>query len=124
MATYQGKKVTLNKPSRITKGEPGYGRKKSKVYVKNKNGKVIKVIQNFCNVSKTLVDEIGRGQEKSIQRNEKSNKTITKLQLELQKLLEETPSIVDQLYGTDEDESDAENKLDERLRRIKSLTER
>ena len=87
-------------------------------------GKVIKGIQNFGNVSKTLVDEIGRGQEKSIQRNEKSNKTIAKLQLELQKLLEETPSIVDQLYGTDEDESDAENKLDERLRRIKSLTER
>jgi len=87
-------------------------------------GKAIKTVQNFGNVSKTLVDEIGRGQEKSIKRNEKSNKTITKLQLELQKLLEETPSIVDQLYGTDEDESDAENKLDERLRRIKSLTER
>ena len=44
MATYQGKTVTLNKPSRITKGEPGYGRKKSKVYVKNKSGKVIKVM--------------------------------------------------------------------------------
>ena len=44
MATYQGKTVTLNKPSRISKGEPGYGRKKSKVYVKNKNGKVIKVM--------------------------------------------------------------------------------
>lgn len=44
MATYQGKTVTLNKPSRIAKGEPGYGRKKSKVYVKNKNGKVIKVM--------------------------------------------------------------------------------
>jgi hypothetical protein len=44
MATYQGKTVTLNKPSRIGKGEPGYGRKKSKVYVKNKNGKVIKVM--------------------------------------------------------------------------------
>ena len=44
MATYQGKTVTLNKPSRITKGEHGYGRKKSKVYVKNKNGKVIKVM--------------------------------------------------------------------------------
>ena len=87
-------------------------------------GKGVQLIRNFGNVSKTLVDEIGRGQEKSIQRNEKSNKTITKLQLELQKLLEETPSIVDQLYGTDEDESDAENKLDERLRRIKSLTDR
>ena len=44
MATYQGKTVTLNKPSRISKGEPGYGRKKSKVYVKNKSGKVIKVM--------------------------------------------------------------------------------
>lgn len=44
MATYQGKSVTLNKPSRIGKGEPGYGRKKSKVYVKNKSGKVIKVM--------------------------------------------------------------------------------
>ena len=44
MAEYQGKSVTLNKPSRITKGEPGYGRKKSKVYVKNKSGKVIKVM--------------------------------------------------------------------------------
>ena len=44
MAKYQGKTVTLNKPSRITKGEPGYGRKKSKVYVKNKSGNVIKVM--------------------------------------------------------------------------------
>jgi len=44
MATYQGKSVTLNKPSRISKGEPGYGRKKSKVYVKNKSGKVVKVM--------------------------------------------------------------------------------
>ncbi len=35
MATYQGKKVTLNKPSRISSGEPGAGRKKSKVYVKD-----------------------------------------------------------------------------------------
>ncbi len=33
MATYQGKSVKLNSPSRIGKGEPGYGRKKSKVYV-------------------------------------------------------------------------------------------
>tara|TARA_R100001463_G_scaffold20115_5_gene49143 strand:- start:1418 stop:1675 length:258 start_codon:yes stop_codon:yes gene_type:complete len=35
MATYQGKSVTLNSPSPIKKGEPGYGRKKSKVYVKD-----------------------------------------------------------------------------------------
>lgn len=87
-------------------------------------GKVIKGIQNFGNVSKTIVGEIDRGFEVSAKRNEKSNKTIEKLQLELQKLLEETPSIVDQLYGTDEDENDAEDKLNERLKRIKSLTER
>lgn len=35
MATYQGKKVTLNSPSRISSGEPGASRKKSKVYVKD-----------------------------------------------------------------------------------------
>tara|TARA_B100001109_G_C18691032_1_gene393322 strand:- start:410 stop:667 length:258 start_codon:yes stop_codon:yes gene_type:complete len=35
MSTYQGKSVTLNSPSPIKKGEPGYGRKKSKVYVKD-----------------------------------------------------------------------------------------
>ena len=35
MAEFQGKKVTLDKPTRITKGEPGYGRKKFKVYVKS-----------------------------------------------------------------------------------------
>ena len=87
-------------------------------------GKGVQLIRNFGNVSKTIVGEVSRGQEQSEKRNERSNKTIEKLQLELQKLLEETPSIVDQLYGTDEDESDAENKLDERLRRIKSLTDR
>jgi len=43
MAQYKGKSVTLNKPSRISKGEPGYGRKKSKVYVK-KGKRVIKVM--------------------------------------------------------------------------------
>lgn len=43
MAEYKGKKVTLNRPSRISKGEPGYGRKKSKVYVK-KGKRVIKVM--------------------------------------------------------------------------------
>jgi len=35
MATYQGKSVDLNKPRRIRKGEPGYGRKKSVVFVKD-----------------------------------------------------------------------------------------
>tara|TARA_R100000951_G_scaffold58960_1_gene49614 strand:+ start:652 stop:909 length:258 start_codon:yes stop_codon:yes gene_type:complete len=43
MAEYKGKKVTLNRPSRISKGEPGYGRKKSKVYVK-KGKRVVKVM--------------------------------------------------------------------------------
>ena len=35
MAEYQGKKVRLNKPSRITQGEAGYGRKKFKVFVQD-----------------------------------------------------------------------------------------
>jgi len=43
MATYQGKSVSLNSPSAIKKGEPGYGRKKSKVYVKD-GDKVKKVM--------------------------------------------------------------------------------
>ena len=43
MANYQGKSVTLNKPSRISKGEPGFGRKKFKVYVKD-GDKVKKVM--------------------------------------------------------------------------------
>jgi len=33
MAVYQGKNVELNKPRRIRKGEPSYGRKKSVVFV-------------------------------------------------------------------------------------------
>ena len=35
MATYKGRKVTLNNPRRIGKGEPSYGKKKSVVYVKD-----------------------------------------------------------------------------------------
>ena len=50
MAIYQGKKVTLNKPRRIRKGEPGYGRKKSMVHV-NDNGKIIKVMFGDPNMS-------------------------------------------------------------------------
>ena len=46
MATYQGKSVTLNSPSRISKGEPGHGRKKFKVYVKDPKTKNIKKV-NF-----------------------------------------------------------------------------
>ena len=41
MAEYKGKKVALGKVMRIRPGEPGHGRKKSKVFVK-KNGKVKK----------------------------------------------------------------------------------
>tara|TARA_R110002074_G_scaffold178013_1_gene341556 strand:+ start:133 stop:390 length:258 start_codon:yes stop_codon:yes gene_type:complete len=33
MATFKGKKVTLNNPRRIAKGETSYGKKKSVVYV-------------------------------------------------------------------------------------------
>ena len=43
MAKYKGKSVRLNKPSRIRKGQPGYGRKKFQVYVKTKSGKVKRV---------------------------------------------------------------------------------
>ena len=50
MAEYQGKKVTLDKPSRITKGEAGYGRKKFKVYVKA-GDKVKKVMFGDPNLS-------------------------------------------------------------------------
>ena len=35
MAKFKGKSVRLNKPSRIRKGQPGYGRKKSQVYVRD-----------------------------------------------------------------------------------------
>ena len=42
MATYKGKKVTLNKPRRIRQGEPSYGKKKSVVFV-NDNGKIKRV---------------------------------------------------------------------------------
>ena len=42
MATYQGKKVTLNKPRYIGKGETSYGKKKAVVYVRDA-GKVKRV---------------------------------------------------------------------------------
>jgi len=35
VAKFKGKSVRLNKPSRIRRGQPGYGRKKSQVYVKS-----------------------------------------------------------------------------------------
>jgi hypothetical protein len=43
MAEWRGMKVKLNSPSRIQKGEPGYGRKKFKVFVSS-NGKVKKIM--------------------------------------------------------------------------------
>ena len=42
MAKFKGKSVRLNKPSRIRKGQAGYGRKKSQVYVKS-GSRVIRV---------------------------------------------------------------------------------
>ena len=35
MATFKGKSVRLNKPSRIRRGQASYGRKKFQVYVKD-----------------------------------------------------------------------------------------
>ena len=35
MAKFKGKSVRLNKPSRIRRGQAGYGRKKFQVYVKD-----------------------------------------------------------------------------------------
>ena len=42
MAKFKGKSVRLNKPTRIRKGQPGYGRKKSQVYVKS-GSRVVRV---------------------------------------------------------------------------------
>ena len=43
MAEYKGRKVTLNKPRRIQKGQTSYGKKKSEVFVKNPTGRVVRV---------------------------------------------------------------------------------
>tara|TARA_Y100001951_G_C11101113_1_gene162106 strand:- start:250 stop:510 length:261 start_codon:yes stop_codon:yes gene_type:complete len=43
MAEYKGKKVALNKPSRIRKGQTSFGKKKFQVFVKNKNDNVVRV---------------------------------------------------------------------------------
>lgn len=58
MAEYQGRKVTLNKPMRISKGEPGHRRKKSKVFVKD-GDKVVKVMFGDPNM-KIRKNEPGR----------------------------------------------------------------
>ena len=49
-AEYKGKKVTLNKPRRIQKGEPSHGNKKFVVYVKDKD-KVKRVVFGDPNLS-------------------------------------------------------------------------
>ena len=43
MAIYKGRKVTLNKPTRICNGQTCFGKKKFKVFVKNKNDNVVRV---------------------------------------------------------------------------------
>lgn len=43
MAEWRGMKVKLDSPTRIQKGEPGYGRKKFKVFVMS-GGKVKKIM--------------------------------------------------------------------------------
>ena len=51
MATYQGKNVKLDTPRRIRQGEPGYGRKKSVVFVSTGQGKVKRVMFGDPNMS-------------------------------------------------------------------------
>ncbi len=51
MAEYKGKKVTLNKPRRISKGNAGYGRKKFEVFVTSAKGNVVRVTFGDPNLS-------------------------------------------------------------------------
>ena len=51
MAEYQGKQITLNKPRRIVKGRPSFGRKKFEVFVTNKKGNVVRVTFGDANLS-------------------------------------------------------------------------
>ena len=67
MAKYKGKSVRLNKPSRITKGQAGYGRKKFKVFVKSGN-KVKKVM--FVFISLLFVTNIERGPKEKVNFNQ------------------------------------------------------
>ena len=65
MAEYKGRKVTLNKPRRIAKGEPSYGKKKTMVYVMDK-GKVKKITFGDPNMrikktSPTIRQQLGIG---------------------------------------------------------------
>ena len=51
MAKFKGKSVRLNKPTRIRRGQAGYGRKKSQVFVKAK-GKVKRITFGDPNMRK------------------------------------------------------------------------
>lgn len=51
MAEFKGKKVTLNKPRRISKGTAGYGRAKFEVFVTGKNNKTTRVTFGDANLS-------------------------------------------------------------------------
>jgi len=91
-------------------------------------GKGITTLKNLGNVSKAAVDEAARGIEKSDKRIEDSTKTIDFLQEQLQKLYEETPSLVDALYGDEDkqakDDKTAEDAEERRQKKIQSLLER
>ena len=43
MSEYKGKKVSLNKPRSIRKGEPGHGKKKYVVFVRGDGGRIKRV---------------------------------------------------------------------------------
>ena len=51
MPEYRGKQVTLNKPRRIAKGSPSFGRKKFEVFVKNNNDNIVRVTFGDPNLS-------------------------------------------------------------------------
>jgi hypothetical protein len=51
MAEYQGKKVKLNAPRRLRKGEPSSDKKKSVVYVRSETGRVKRVTFGDPNLS-------------------------------------------------------------------------
>ena len=61
MAEYKGKTVTLNKPRRIRKGEPGFGKKTRVVFVKDPSSRKVKegllVILNWVHIQITQKKE-------------------------------------------------------------------
>ena len=93
MPEFQGKNVKLNKPSRITKGEPGYGRKKFKVYVKD-GDKVKKVMFGDPNLSIKRTNDAKR---KSFRARHKCDtaKDKTKARFWCRKMWEKTKKVSD-----------------------------